>query len=663
MKMKHTKIIMSIAAMGLLSSIQAKDMLELGNMTVTAQKVEENVQEVPLSISVFDEFTIEDKNIDTVLDIATHTPGFYLFDFGDMGSLGPAIRGLYSDPGIISTTVSMYIDGISVQSSIGYDAILEDIERIEVLKGPQGTLYGKNAEAGVINIVTKKPTNETKGRINLELGTDNKRQISLSASGPVVDNKFFVGLSGRYYEKDGFIKNTFLNQEFDYRENTYGKLYLRYLPKENLEVSLISSKFKRDDGASIINSLMATDPKEVLSDIVGFNKSETTTHALKAEYKYNDYAFSSTTAYKKDKSYFLSDMDYSPVEFFHGTMDKEYENLSQELRVNAQIERLKWLVGLYAEKNEADGGTTVSSINPMMLVSGFQQTTDDTSIGVFVHGEYDITKQLSILAGLRYDKDNKKITDKPTAITLDESFSEVSPKLSFKYAFDTNMMGYATISKGYRSGGFYMFAPTGMQDYDKETLWNYELGFKSILLDNRLILNGSIYYMDISDMQVLTNQNQVQGYYSNAASATSKGLELEVNYKITDAISIFSGLAFNKTKLEDFSDFAGDYSGNDAPFAPQFNYSLGVKYRDAKGFYGSVDLNGYDKMYIDKANAYEQDAYHLVNAKVGYETQNFDIYVYGKNVFDKNYNIEGYYGMYTYLSKPAEFGVQLSYRF
>lgn len=665
MKKNNSKITLSlVVSLSLSNLLYAKDAIDLNTLTVTAQKSEEKVQEVPISMSVFDEHLIDDKNIDSVLDLANHTSGFIVFNAGDGGTLSPSIRGLYSDPAMTtSTTVSMYIDGIPTQSTLGYDAILENIERIEILKGPQGTLYGKNAEAGVINIITKKPNNETRGKIGLEAGSDNKKQISFNVSGAIIKDKFFASLSGRYYEKDGFMTNTYLNNDHNNKKNSFGKLYLRYLPSDDLELSLISSIAKRDDGSLTLNTMNATNIKQVAIDADSFNKLQSQSHAFKIDYNFDEYTISSITAYKKDRDYRLVDMDFSPLKYYHSLMDMDYKTLSQEFKLNAKTDNLKWLVGLYGDKSEADGGPTVFSIDPRTAGSGLQQKTDDNSFGVFAHGEYAINNKISILSGLRYDKDEKKLSDKTTSVKLDKSFSEISPKLSLKYAIDTNIMTYATISKGYRSGGFYMFAPVGMQSFDKETLWNYELGFKSSLLDNKLIFNGSIYYMDLSDMQVLTNISPSQGYISNAATATSKGLELEANYKINDEVSVFSSLAYNQTKFDEFRDAFGDYNGKYAPFAPKFNYSIGLKYRALSGLYGSVDLNGYDKMYIDKANSFKQDAYELVDAKIGYEFENYDIYVYGKNIFDKNYDTKGYYGAYTYLSTPSEFGVQLNYRF
>ena len=664
MIIKNT-ITITMLSIAVSSILYAQDLdTKLDVLTVTAQKVEENIQDVPISLTIFDEFEIEDRNIKSVKDIAQYTSSFTMFNPGDWGTVTPSIRGLYSDVTMLSSSVSMYIDGIPTLNTIGYDAVLENVERIEVLKGPQGTLYGKNAEAGVINIVTKKPTNKTRGNIGLEFGSDNKRAYTFNASGAIVKDKFYIGIVGKHYEKDGFMTNTFLGTEHNNRKSNYGKVDLRYTPTKNLEISLISSKSKRDDGALSVNKTTAINLKEVNNDVSDFAKLESIAHALKIDYNFGQYDLSSVTAYKKDHDLRFADYDYSPTKYYHSLMDVIYKNLSQEIKLSSQTDTLTWLAGIYADKSESTGGSTTYSINPIMDGGGLKNNAENNSLGFFTHANYKISDKLSILGGLRYDKDEKSSTNKKTNTKIDMSYSEISPKLAFNYKFDKDIMTYITVAKGYKSGGFYMFAPAGKQSYDKETLWNYEIGFKSKFLDNTLTFNTSLYYMDISDMQVLTAIDNIYGYISNAATATSKGFEFEANYKATDEIRLFSAFGYNKTTYDTFRDVGGDYKGNYASFSPKYNYSVGIQYRSGQGYYARVDVNAYGKMYIDKANKYEQKAYTLVNTKIGYEAKDYDIYLYAKNLFDKIHNIEGYYnGSYTYLSNPREIGVKFNYRF
>jgi iron complex outermembrane receptor protein len=170
--------------------------------------------------------------------------------------------------------------------------------------------------------------------------------------------------------------------------------------------------------------------------------------------------------------------------------------------------------------------------------------------------------------------------------------------------------------------------------------------------------------MDISDMQVETAVDNTYTWVLNAAQATSKGVELAAEFKATGEISLFASAGYTDVTFDDFSDTGGDYSGNINPFAPKYNFSVGAQYRSNHGWFARADVNGYGKMYLDKANQYERDAFFLVNLKAGYEAQSFDVYVYAKNLFDEKYDSVGYYdGLYTIPSPPREIAMAVTYRF
>lgn len=654
--MKNSKIILSLAtAVILTNNLYANDTKQLDTVTVTAQKTEENIQEVPIAMTVFDEFAIEDRKIESIQDVASYTSNFTLIDKSG-GVHTPAIRGISNSLPVISSSsqpTSVIIDGIPVSNAQGFNATLMDIERIEVLKGPQGTLYGKEAEAGVINIITKKPNNETRGKIGAEFGSDNKKQYTFSASGPIVKDKLFVGVSAKHYEKDGFIKNTLLGGYTNDKENDYGRVNLRYTPNDDLEISLISSKFKLNDGN--LDFIGGTIPdKSMSTDIQGYDKSNTTSHALKVSYDINDYLLESITTYRNVKSDALHDYNFAEMIF-----NREHDKYSQELRLSNSSDSFKWVAGIYADKYKLDEKTHWS-YKPLI-----PSTQEGSSLGLFIHTDYAINDKFSFISGARYDKDDKKFENSTTK--LDLSDSEVSPKVSLKYQQDKNNMYYTTISKGYREGGFHPEAPNGYtKQYKKETLWNYEIGSKNTFLDNRLIVNSSIFYMQIDDMQVKTYpiSGLNKSYVDNAAKANSKGFEIGLNGKLTDSLELFGSYGYTEATFDEYSDTKGDYSGNKNQFVQNYNYNVGIQYRDAKGYFARADLNGYGKTYFDNANKNSRDPYKLVNAKLGYEAEDYDIYLYGKNIFNKEYHSIGMYnGKGVVFSQQREIGLQLAYRF
>ncbi len=231
MKIFQTVIVVISILITINQSIADSEQSEvsLDSITVTANKQEENIQDVPTSITAFDELILDDKNIDSVGELTDYVPNLILTYSGISGFARPAMRGILAQSGS-GVSTAMFIDGIPVLSGYGYDDTLQNIERIEVLRGPQGTLYGKSAEAGVINIITLQPDNTFRGKVSVDGGEDYKKDVSLNVSGPIIQDKLFFGLSAQYYEKDGFIKNGYTGDEADNLSHWYGKGQLRWTP-------------------------------------------------------------------------------------------------------------------------------------------------------------------------------------------------------------------------------------------------------------------------------------------------------------------------------------------------------------------------------------------------------------------------------------------------
>ncbi len=632
-----------------------------GTTTVTAQKVEENSRDVPISLTLFDAYSMEDKQIESVKDIAPYTPNLMLFDNSGGGNFSPTMRGIKTRGDSLSTSVGMFIDGIPILNSNGFDEVLMDIKRIEVLKGPQGTLYGKDTQAGAINIITRKPDNEARRKIKADLGTDNKRAILLNVSGPLLKDRFYFGIAGKHYEKDGFIENTKQGGHTDDREHNFGKLNLRFTPSDNLDISFISSKLKRDDGDNAVNGVQGENRK-ISTDIMGYDESESTSHALKISYDFNNYRFESITTQRTFESITLGNYHFPPTSDFHLESNNTYERASQEFRVTGAANRLTWLAGLYADKDDNEYEFVQFSSSETYPT---YQTIEGDSFGVFLHGDYALSQRFSVLAGIRYDQDNKTFEDRGMNLYLEKSCNEITPKLQVKFRKNAHHMFYATVSKGYRSGGFHPYAAAGYsKDYDTETLWNYELGSKSTFFNGKLMLNAAVFYMDINDMQTKTSPEPGKSYMANAAKATSKGFELEANANISKSWGLFASFGYSDAAFDEYSDADGNYQGNKNPYAPEYNYNIGAQYRSGNGFFSRVDINGYGKTYFDKENKNSRDAYNLVNLKIGYEAENYDVYCYAKNLFDTEYDSVGAHGGYfTIYSPPREIGVQLAYRF
>jgi len=651
----------------LYSTLIASDVNSLNTLTVTAQKSEENVQKVPISLSVFDETSINDKSISTLDDIAKYTPNLFLFNTGFQGLTTPSIRGISANLLSFSSPVSMYVDGVPTMSSFGFSDGLMDIERIEVLKGPQGTLYGKNSEAGVINIITKKPNNETKGKIFTTLGSDGKREFGLNISGALIKNTFYAGASYKHTQKDGFIKHSKTREYINEKQTDYGKVNLLYTPLDNLEISFITSRNENDNGAiDWAKAGQNLDNVSVSSNLDGYSKPTITSYALNIDYKLdNKTKIKSITTKRIHKDKVALDNDLSHMSIIHIFRNYKFDTLSQELRLEKEIGNTKIVSGIYADKEENDLSIVMKTRIDPTGANSHPQKLNSKTYSFFSNVIYPINEKFTINTGIRYDKEKKDISINKSNIYFEKDWNNISPKLSLQYNINPSSISYATISKGYRSGGFNPYATSNnYETYDEESLISYELGYKSLFFDNRLKLNTALYYMDIDDMQVQTMLTPGVVYMINAASANSKGIELDMEALLTDNLTFYSSLGFNKTTFKEFKDRGNDYSNNYNPFAPKYNFNLGIQYRDDSGIYAKTDLNGYGKTYFDSANKYFQKAYELVNVKLGYEEDNYDIYLYADNLFDKEHHATNYFnGTTTAYREGREIGMQLAYRF
>lgn len=647
---------------------------EAQELIVTAQKQEEELKDVPISVTVMTGYDVEDKHIDGIWKLADHIPGLMIVDVGmsDMFAQ-PSMRGVTAPTNTFSSSVGLYVDGVPILSSPGFAANLLDIERIEVLRGPQGTLYGKNTEAGVISIITRQPGNEWQGKIGGEIGEDNKRLVMGTVSGPLVEEKLFFSFAGQFDSKDGFIENTYLGGTDDDRERYYGRAHLRWTPSTDWDISLILSRLASDEGGNsqagneeimAMFGLPALPERTINSDLRSMKETYNDIHSLKIAYDVNDSMnITSITARKMTGWDAERDFDFSPMHIYHVYMDSEYSRWSQEIRLNWESGRMKGLVGLYGDMHliDIDMGNILTD-NSRTPTTKRELSGD--SYALFGQIDYGLTEAFHVIAGLRYEKQNMDYEDDLLIIDTDKSWDKITPKLSLQYRFSPQVNVYATVAEGFRTGGFnYTATDIEYRTYDPEELWNYEVGVKTSFLENRLLVNASVYYMDIKDMQVEEGITPMITYITNAAEATAKGVEIELTAKVLEGLTITAGLGYNDTTFDTLKDALGDYSGNKNPFAPEYTFNLGAMYRHGKGLFLSADLVGYGDMYIDKANQEKMDPYELVNAKIGYEFDQLDVYMYANNLFDIKYDMLNFYGYYNNYSPPREIGLQLAYRF
>lgn len=670
---------------------------ELPEIVVTAQKREENVQNVPVSISVISSQKIEQAGIKKAGSVARYTPNVFTRDAGNYHQVN--IRGVSSFINSINSPVGMYVDDVNLPNVYMQNPALFDVERVEVLKGPQGTLYGRNSEAGVINIVTRQPGNEFHGKIFTELnaydtahGYSPGTEMGVSLSGPIVEDKLAIGVSGNWLYTRGFIKNEFDdNKDAQKFNDITGRGIVRWTPTEKLDISFIADVMHGDDGmgyGSVYSGPSKNDKHSINWDADPWRTRRADGQTLRVKYSGDSVSFTSITArsFFKDRNIF--DGDVSPTDMMVMDISSKDSLLSQEFRLASAPDTgpFEWLVGTHGfiQKTAIDGIPTIAG---GLVVDSRNTDIDINGIAVFGQGTYTLFDRLHLTAGLRYDytdiyaKQRYRTNNYGFTPLMDSSYSasetngELLPKFGISFDFTDTFMSYVTASKGYLSGNADFYNPKDASTllYKPEYTWNYELGVKTSWLDKKLLVNAAVFYIDMEDKQVSNySGTALTSYVTNAGKAHSYGAELEVQALPVKGLELFAAAGYTKTEVTSWSGQKQtgevyNYSGNELTYVPEYTYSLGGHYQHDSGVFGRLELLGTGPFYHTPENNIKEDSYEIVNLRLGYTDGNFEVAVFCNNLFNTNYNNIrfdlGNGTMAKFYGAPRQFGTTVSYSF
>lgn len=678
---------------------------QLESVTVTAQKREENVQNVPVSISVFSEAQIEDAGIKGLGDLVFHTPNLFMVKSGNHSEQTPIIRGMFNrmNP---NPTVGLFVDGVAYSRHLAYDPDLNEIERIEVLKGPQGTLFGRNTEAGVINIVTKKPGNTLEGKVSAGYDEFNSQDYAAGISGPLVKDKLSLGVSGRRFTSDGFFENDYLGtDDIEYRDDVSGRATLRWTPVNAWDITLNATANDYDDGFGCF-APFEEKTHHVNLDYEGSVQNTSHGESLNMDFDGDVFRFTSISAYRNVDYDMAYDMDCTANDLMRNYYGQDQEQWTQEIRFASPDDSgpFEWLIGgfylneSFDVKTEYDYRQGFPAWGVPPYVGAQDSTLDTRNYAFFGQATYTFWEKLGLTAGLRFEEDKKEFKgtqlDTPdvmgkgsTTVENEKTLTEWLPKVAADYQFTQDIMGYASVAKGYTAGSFNdLDASVLGVPYDPEYSWNYEVGVKSSWLGNRLTLNAAAFYIDWKDKQVFLHTGAASNIFKNAAEATSKGFELELMARPMPGLEISGGFGYTDATFDEFTDpiydkntkkkiGEHDYSGKHLEVAPEYNYNLAVQYRHPLGYahtlFSRIELQGVGEYYYNFDNTVKEDAYEIVNAKLGYEGElggyRVDFYVWVKNMFDKAYYVSAWgseqMGWFGRRAAPQTVGASLVCRF
>ena len=684
----------------------ATALTQLDAVTVTAEKKEELLQSVPISVSAISAQQVDDYRLWDIKGITAIVPNLYSGDPGD-GRNVTAIRGITTtsyDPAIAT-----YIDGVNQFSLDTYIPELNDIERIEVLRGPQGTLFGRNAMGGVINIITKQPTNTTHGFVRVDEGNYSQQRYAAGIRTPLVKGVLFFGASAAYNKRDGYYTNDYNNTSFDRQSDFTGNYYLKYLPGAGWSVTLnVKHQNNRNWGAFPLApsaKYALSHPFHLSQNAVGKMIDNTLDASLAIRHSGNSVDFTAQTAWQHNYRYYSPavDGDFSPADAVSiiNNFGPDWNNVkvfTQELRLSSADHRsspFNWTAGVYffhqddPKKVATHFGKDAALLgSPQSNFSSIDITTGKNT-GVAGYGEmrYALTKQWELIGGLRYDYEHRYLDvegqyqkDGATAITTrpDTSaashFSALTPKAGIKYQASAHTNLYATYSRGFRPGGLTQLSTDPTQPplypYQPEYSNNIEAGIKNTWWQHRIQFNVTAFLSHVNNAQVPTlilpsaitvtrNTGRLisEGLELEAAANPVKGLQLEYNLGYTDAhyqsLSLSErGQAVNLEGKKQI--FTPDLT---SMFSPQYSLLLSSRHQLKLVLHGEWFYLG--KEYFDLNNKISQSPHSILNTRAGLTIPHLELFFWMRNLTDTKYIEYAYDFGAAHLGDPRTLGVTL----
>lgn len=647
------------------SSVMAEDDLvntELPVVKVTADKVEQQKIETTHNVTQVDGEDLRQSGVDSLDQLEGIVPGLSFQPFGQSGVNSPVMRGVTSNMNAFSSSALLLVDGVPTLMAQGFESSLVGVKSIEVTSGPQTAIYGHNAETGVISVVSDDLDGIEKTEFSLGVGSRNKHIVDFLTSQELSPGKLYATISGEYVKQDGFIDNDTTGGKADDREHYNLSAGLKWIVSDQTDMTIRYRTVKYNDGGALWGST-SSDDVGVSSGTDSWNRSSGQTLSLKVNHT-NDSGihFSSVTAYNDYLDDVQQDTDFLASDVSYIARDNHFRTLSQEFKMDGEREGIRWLLGAYLEQQDYD----LESISKSSYYGLSDLSTEQKggTYAVFGNISIPLISTWSLSGGARLARDEVEITPEDS-YKRSNGWTSFTPQITIKNQYRKNHQFYLSYSEGVRTGGFNTTTSSAnYKEYDPESVHSFEVGLKGENLARTLQYSVTAYHMDIKDMQVMQMPSVGVIYLTNAAEATSNGMELSLNYLLSNNWQLNTGVAFNKTQFDDYTYNSIDYSGNTNPFAPEWNGHVTLRYDDAKEWYVSISSVYNSKIYLDSANSYQQDGYNLINLAAGYPlSESATLSGYINNLEDKEYNAVGYQNGYvTVYSPPREVGLKLTVR-
>jgi len=677
----------------ILVSVSATAESVIDEIIVTADFRERPATEIPSSVTVMDASFIEATAVQHFEELVNLVPNLNWSGDGHRARYFQ-IRGvgeLEQYQGAPNPSIGFLIDDIDF-SGIGSIATLFDMQSIEVLRGPQGSRYGANALGGLIYMRSTEPSAERDGRVQLSVGGDDAFSLGAAFGGALNDTETATfRLSAHKHESNGFRDNTHLKRkDTNGRDETAFRARLRFEPGDSFEANVALMFSKINDG---YDAFSLDNSYTMLSDKPGKDAQESIGASLRLDW--SDFGAGSLTSISSvassdiDFSYdadWGNDISWGAVTYDYTSVShRERRTLSQEFRYTTE----SWLFGIYALGMSEDVVTLNQGdyYDPFydfadVLYYPFGSAYDATNVAVF--GQYNnaISSSTQVSAGLRIEHRSTDYLD-TDGLQADPSETLWGGELSIVHDFSDTFTTFATLSRAYKASGFNLGAvPDNVRFFGDEVLWMIEVGIKSMLLDDSLSLNASVFYQWRTDQQVRTSFQLERGDPTtfgfatlNVDAARTTGVEAELSWFPHGDWELYANVGFLDGSFRKVPPDLGidTLLGRSQAHAPRYTLAAGIVYRNTSGVFARIDATAKDDFYFDVSHDQKSRSFGLLNARVGYEGESWLVSLWARNLFDKNYAVRGFYfgneppdfpnTLYTRLGDPRQIGITIEKRF
>ena len=677
------------------TSLYADDTID--EIVVTAELSDNSLYKLPLSASVIDEEVIKNRDAQHIEDILFTIPNINYSTGSSRGKFlqirGIGERSEFTEP--VNYSVGVIIDGIDF-TGISLAASTFDIEQIEVLKGPQGTIYGANALAGLVNIVSKKPEETFHSEILGSFSEFNGRSLGFVFTGPLNENSGFR-FGVKKYESDGFIKNQHLQTDETNNIDEFVSRFKLYMDSNDqlLEVNLIYSDVDNGYDAFSLDNTRIT-----LSDDPGHDRQETFSGSLKYLKEFTKINVEVLLSFADSDLEYGYDEDWSNTgicdqtscdsnvfgfDWWYSSFDnyiRNNENFTLDTRLLSKGNN-DWVLGLYYRNQKINLVREYT-----YLENNFKSSFDTENIALYGQYKYPFSETFDIEFGLRIESRDADYIDnngpapdgffciaiypKPESCLFNNEYNNSEDfwggKIVFKNQISDNLLSYFLISKGYKPGGINIEGNVSNENlkYDSETMINYEIGFKGNLNKN-FLFQTSIFYQDREDVQtkqsiVKSINSDEQGglcpcsftdYIGNAVKGSNYGLETELIWLINNKIDLFFNLGLLETEFNNYLSFSHvdsdlengtpvNLNGREQSHAPRYQLSLGINYKITDDLFIKFDIEAKDEFYFSDRHNVQSDDYVLFNLLLGYQKESWEFNIFGKNLSDEDYQTRGF---------------------